>query len=70
MTNKIKRNSKSIVCTAKRDTNYFKKGDCVLVKKTDDGFTGSNNRTGEKFRIMLSHLRNENLFSVDLQWDY
>jgi len=70
MANTIKRNSKSIVCTAKLDTNCFKKGDCVFVRKNDGAFTGTNNRTGEKFRIMLSHLRNENIFSVDLQWDY
>ena len=70
MANVIKRNSKTVIFTAVRDSNVWKAGDTIKAEKRDGKWEGSNNRTLEKFQLFWSHMHNEDLLKLDLQWDY
>ena len=70
MANVIKRNSKTIIFIAVRDSNVWKTGDIIKAIKRDGKWEGSNNRTLEKFQLLWSHMHNEDLLKLDLQWDY
>lgn len=68
--NRIKRDSKTLIFTALIDSNVWKAGDCIRVIKKDGYWQGTNNRTLEHFQMLWSHMHNENLMRLDMQWNY
>ena len=41
-----------------------------MAVKRDGKWEGSNNRNLEKFQLFWSHMHNEDLLKLDLQWVY
>lgn len=67
----IKRTSKSFIFKAKIETNMNEPGDILyVIKSTNGGYYGINNRTGKTFYIFRANMNNPELFELLMQWDY
>lgn len=67
----IKRNSKSFIFEAMRDTSTNKAGDTLyIIKGKNGGYYGINNRTGATFQMLRAHMNIKEVFKLVMQWDY
>jgi hypothetical protein len=69
--NVIKRTSQTLIFTGMRDTNFFKKGDCLKARKNHLGeWEAINNNTLEKFTLTWGIMHNPEILRLDMQWEY